>query len=154
MAQLNFKGLMRSMSSQNNADGNCEEIINLRLRDGSWQAVGKKQPIVEGIDFEKVYVHKYGNFENFIGAKDDKIVWFVSYEDGEVVIKYQEICMILGKVEFNQLNNILLIKSDDFITKAVFESGEYNVAIFELPDIPIWVFHLCLNFIKIILIPL
>lgn len=136
MTQLNFKGIVRSMSPQNNAEGACEEIINLRLRDGSWRAVGKKQPVIEGVDFERVYVHRYGAFENFIGTKNGKVIWFASREGGKIVTNNQEICNVSGKVEFNQLNNILLIKSDDFITKAVFEDEAYNIAIFELPDIP------------------
>ncbi len=136
MTQLNFKGIVRSTSPQNNSDGTCEEIINLRLRDGSWRAVGKKQSIIEGVDYEKVYVHKYGTFENFIGLKDGKVFWFASREGNKIVTKNQEICKVSGKVEFSQLNNILLIKSDDFITKAVFEDEAYNIAIFELPDIP------------------
>lgn len=136
MTQLNFKGIVRSTSPQNNADGTCEEIINMRLRDGSWRAVGRKQPVIEGVDYERVYVHRYGAFENFIGTKNGKVIWFASREDNEIVTKNQEICTVSGVVEFNQLNNILLIKSDDFITKAVFEDEVYNIAIFELPDIP------------------
>ena len=136
MAQLNFKGIVRSTSPQNNTDGNCEEIINLRLRDGSWQTVGKKQPIIEEIDFECVYAHRYGVFENFIGTKNGKVIWFASRKGEKIVTKNWEICAVSGMVEFNQLNNILLIKSDDFITKAVFENEVYNIAIFELPDIP------------------
>lgn len=136
MTQLNFKGIVRSTSPQNNSDGTCEEIINLRLRDGSWRAVGKKQPVIEGVDFERVYVHRYGAFENFIGTKNGKVIWFASREGSKIDTENQEICTVSGKVEFNQLNNILLIKSDDFITKAVFEDEAYNIAIFELPDIP------------------
>lgn len=136
MTQLDFKGIVRSTSPQNNADGTCEEIINLRFRDGSWRAVGKKQPVIEGVDFERVYVHRYGAFENFIGTKNGKVIWFASREGSKIVTKNQEICTVSGKVEFNQLNNILLIKSNDFITKAVFEDEAYNIAIFELPDIP------------------
>lgn len=136
MTQLNFKGIVRSTSPQNNSDGTCEEIINLRLRDGSWRAVGKKQPVIEGVDFERVYVHRYGAFENFVGTKNGKVIWFASREGSKIDTENQEICTVSGKVEFNQLNNILLIKSDDFITKAVFEDEAYNIAIFELPDIP------------------
>lgn len=136
MTQLNFKGIVRSTSPQNNVDGNCEEIINLRCRDNSWWTVGKKQPIIEGVDFEKVYVHKYGAFENFIGIKKGKIIWFASRTEDQIENKNQEIGTTTGIVEFNQLNNILLIKGDDFISKAVFEDEAYNVAILELPDIP------------------
>lgn len=136
MTQLTFKGIVRSTSPQNNAEGNCEEIINLRLRDSSWWAVGKKQPILKEVDFEKVYVHKYGAFENFIGVKSNKVIWFATRQGNKVENKNQEICSVSGHIEFNQLNNILLVRGDDFISKAVFEDKVYNIVILELPDIP------------------
>ena len=137
MTQLNFKGIVRSTSPQNNVDGNCEEIINLRLRDGSWRAVGKKQPIIEGIDFEKVYVHKYGSFENFIGLKEGRVIWFASREGTDVKNKNQEICTVSTDVEFNQLNNILLVKDSAGIAKAIFRADKYSVSLKKLPDAPI-----------------
>ena len=137
MTQLNFKGIVRSTSPQNNVDGNCEEIINLRLRDGSWRAVGKKQSIIEGIDFEKVYVHKYGNFENFIGLKEGRVIWFASREGTNVKNKDQKICTVSTDVEFNQLNNILLVKDSAGIAKAVFRADKYSVSLKTLPDVPI-----------------
>lgn len=136
MTQLNFKGIVRSTSPQNNSDGTCEEIINLRLRDGSWRAVGKKQPVIEGVDYEKVYVHKYGNFENFIGLKDGKVVWFASLKGNNVESKEQEICTVSDDVEFNQLNNILLVKDAVGIAKAIFRADKYSVSLVKLPDAP------------------
>lgn len=138
MNQLNFKGIVRSTSPQNNADGNCEEIINLRLYEGSWCAVGKKQAIVEGVGYERVYVHQYGSLENFIGLKEGKVFWFASRKGDSFKSKDQEICSISGDIEFSHLNNILLVKGGGYITKAVFEDEEYNIAILELPDIPEW----------------
>lgn len=137
MTQLNFKGIVRSTSPQNSADGNCEEIINLRLRDGSWRVVGKKQAIIEGVDYEKVYVHKYGNFENFIGLKDGKVIWFALRTGNHVENKEQEICMVFGDVEFNQLNNILLVKDRVGIAKAIFRADKYSASLAQLPDAPI-----------------
>lgn len=137
MTQLNFKGIVRSISSQNNVDGNCEEIINLRLRDGSWRAVGKKRPIIDGIDFEKVYVHKYGNFENFIGLKEGRVFWFASREGNDIKNKDQEIFIVSRDVEFDQLNNILLVKDSTGIAKAVFRADKYSVSLKKLPDAPI-----------------
>lgn len=136
MNQLNFKGIVRSTSPQNNSDGNCDEIINLRLHEGSWWAVGKKKPIVEGIDYERVYVHRYGAFENFIGLKDGKVFWFASRKGDNVKSENQEICSISGDVDFNQLNNILLVRDGVGIAKAIFRDNKYSVSLVKLPDAP------------------
>lgn len=44
--QLDFKGIVHSTSAFNNADGNCEEIINLRQDTGVWRVTGKKKEVV------------------------------------------------------------------------------------------------------------
>ena len=136
MTQLNLKGIVHNSSSQINSNGNCEEIINLRLCNDSLQVVGKKQTIIKGRNFEKIYIHKYGSIENFIELKNGKIIWFASRNNNIIENKEQEICRTLDNVEFNQLNNILLIKGEGFITKATFEDKMYDVVIFELPDVP------------------
>lgn len=133
---IELKGIIRSTSPQNNADGNCEEIINMRLDSGSWRTVGKKAMILDNVDYAQVYAHKYGAFENFIGVKGGEAVWFAARKDGKVVSKNQVVCPVSGKVAFSHLNNILLVRDDNDITKAVFTEGVYGVTILELPDIP------------------
>ncbi len=136
MTQLDFKGIIRNISPQNNTTGNCEEIINLRLHNNSLWTIGKKQPIIEKVEFTKVYVHKYGSFENFIGVKNNKVIWFATRKENKIEYTNQEICSIYGNIEFSQLHNILLIKEDNTISKVVFEDNIYSITIIELPDIP------------------
>ncbi len=147
--QLEFKGIVRSTSAQNNADGNCEEIINMRYDTGVWKAVGKKRVVIEGVSYESVHVHKYGNFENYIGVKKwtetdhdvsgmpivkicRSIVWFNSETKEET----QEICWIEGEVDLNQMNNILLIKDSKNIYKSVFVNNRYQAEISNIPALP------------------
>lgn len=134
---IELKGIVRSTSPQNNADGNCEEIINMRLDSGSWRTVGKKATILDNVDYERVYLHKYGTFENFIGVKGGKAIWFASREDGKIVNKNQVICDAGGEVSFNQLNNILLVRSGENIAKAIFRENKYAVSSTKLPDAPV-----------------
>lgn len=147
--QLEFKGIVRSTSAQNNADGNCEEIINMRHDTGVWKVVGKKRVIVQGVTYESVYVHKYGNFENYIGVKKwtetdhdlagmpvvkirRSIVWF----NPDTKVEIQEICRIKEGADLNQMNNILLIKDSQSIYKSVFVNNRYQTEISNLPALP------------------
>ena len=66
---VDFKGIVRGTSAQNSADGNCEEIINLRQKLGAWRVVGEKKKIVEDVEYEQVFLHEYGNVKNYIGVK-------------------------------------------------------------------------------------
>lgn len=40
---INIRGINRNNPITNNADGNCDEIYNLRPKGGMWQAVGRKR---------------------------------------------------------------------------------------------------------------
>lgn len=132
---VQFKGIVRNLSPLNNVDGSCEEVINLRLDSGAWRVVGKKRRILKNVDYDQVYVHKYGAFENYIGVKDGRVTWFGSVVDGVVVSKEQEVCRTSGEVVFSQLNNMLLVKGNNDIYKAVFIDGKYSASLIGLPDI-------------------
>ena len=66
---VNFKGIVRGTSAQNSADGNCEEIINLRNKLGAWRVVGEKKVVARNLNYEQVFLHEYGNLKNYIGVK-------------------------------------------------------------------------------------
>ena len=146
---VDFKGIVRGTSAQNNADGNCEEIINLRKKMGAWRVAGEKKKIVENVGYEQVFLHEYNTVKNYIGVKKitetgqdptgapvivikNKVIWFNPVTGKEKVI----IEDATGEIVLNQLNNILLIKNDVTIIKAVFDQGNYKVAVTTIPEIP------------------
>lgn len=135
MQTIQFNGIVRATSPQLNAEGNCEEILNMRQEQGAWKVVGKKKLILPDVIYEQVFVHQYSDFENYIGVKDGKVIWFASLENGKVVQKNKEICEVSGKVVLKQINNVLLIRDDSTIVKSVFGEGGYESVINELPDI-------------------
>lgn len=135
MKVIDFKGIVRATSPQIDVEGNCEEIINMRQEQGAWRVVGKKKLILQDVTYEQVFVHQYSDFENYIGVKDGKVIWFASLENGKVVQKHKEICKVTGKVVLKQINNVLLIRDDITIVKSIFGENGYEAVINELPDI-------------------
>lgn len=79
---IKFNGINRNNSITNNADGNCEEILNLRPKAGRWEAVARKAVTIDngnavapyGCIYElenhprivKYHQHKVGNDINEI----------------------------------------------------------------------------------------
>lgn len=129
-------GIQRSMSGQNCPDGGCEEIINARFQDGSWRVTGRKKVVAGGVDYEQVYIHKYNEvFENYIGVKEGRVEWF---EPAPEPVVRQVICSADGEVAFHQLNNILLVKDESGICKAVYDGavGKYGAGVTALPSPP------------------
>lgn len=147
---VDFKGIVRGTSAQNSADGNCEEIINLRNRLGAWRVVGEKKKIVENVEYEQVFLHEYNNVKNYIGVRREqevvqdpsgapsiivknKVIWFDLQTKEEKQIIYT---IDVGDVQLEQLNNILLIKTPTTVGKAIFNDGKYTTSLLQLPDCP------------------
>lgn len=147
---VDFKGIVRGTSAQNNADGNCEEIINLRKKMGAWRVVGEKKKIVEDVEYEQVFLHECDSFKNYIGVKKitetgqdptgapvivikNKVIWFDLQTKEEKQIIYS---IDGGDIELEHLNNILLIKTPTTIGKAIFNDGKYTASLLQLPDCP------------------
>lgn len=147
---VDFKGIVRGTSAQNSADGNCEEIINLRQKLGAWRVVGEKKKIVEDVEYEQVFLHEYADFKNCIGVRREqevvqdpsgapiiviknKVIWFdpASREKKQVIYSID-----VGDVQLEQLNNILLIKTPTTVGKAIFTDGKYTTSLLTLPDCP------------------
>ncbi|WP_320974139.1 hypothetical protein [Dysgonomonas capnocytophagoides] len=144
---VDFKGIVRGTSAQNSADGNCEEIINLRNRLGAWRVVGEKKKIVEDVEYEHVFLHEYADFKNYIGVKRSKLVAQASdtspYVYGKIIWfdpttkeKKQEIYEFEGDVQLEQLNNVLLIRDDKGIHTCIFKDNRYTVSVSDYPELP------------------
>lgn len=145
--RMQIGGIVRSTSAMNNADGNCEEIINLRQDTGVWRVVGRKEVKVEDVSYEQVFLHQYSDFQNYLGVKkwsetekDETgmpvvktrraVVWF----DPDTKEEKQEICRVEGEATLEQMNNILLVKDSINIVKAVFSAAGYDIVTTALPE--------------------
>lgn len=68
---IDFKGIVRATSAQNNADGNCEEVVNMRQDNGIWRTVGKKKVVLDNDDYADVFVHEFDGLELYWGKLPD-----------------------------------------------------------------------------------
>lgn len=66
MKDMDFKGIVRNVSAQNNTDGNCEEVINMRFEDGVWRTIGEKKQIVPNDSFLDVFVHTFDGADIYL----------------------------------------------------------------------------------------
>jgi hypothetical protein len=69
-ANIDIKGIVRDTSGQQNGDGTCEELINMRKRENVLTPTGTKKVETAGVDYVKVFNHKYINIDNQIGIVD------------------------------------------------------------------------------------
>lgn len=83
---INLKGIERNANDINAIDGACDEIINLRFKDGSWRPLGSKVEVnnftpIEGYEsFTNIYRHNILPEDHFIAKDGDTIILIAATE--------------------------------------------------------------------------
>lgn len=89
---IELKGITRNLTKIGVQDGQCDDLVNLRLKDGSWRVSsdGKAIKHKDGSFFiekgySQLYVHTCLNYRHLIGLNsDNKLYWFANVlEDNE-----------------------------------------------------------------------
>lgn len=122
-AAITLKGINHNTHWLNCEDGECEEIINMRFRDGSWHIIQDKEQTwqyTHGCDL--IHYHPLNDTESstgedtdffYIGYKNDDgsqlIVAFLPEENYEIVLLYY-----CEEIEaFTHINNIMIAYGAD-----------------------------------------
>lgn len=89
---IEIKGIVRNQTKIGVQDGQCDDLVNLRFKDGSWRVAddGKAIKHKDGSFFiekgySQLYVHTCLNYRHLIGLNsDNKLYWFANVlEDNE-----------------------------------------------------------------------
>lgn len=133
-----LSGITRNATKLGTVDGQCEDIINLRFKDGSWRASGDgkiifsmggsissaitpvqigqpiestpRVPYVKDI-YTQLYIHT-NIYRHVLGVKDGMLKWFADVDKDGVfspVQKVQDICKVSGNITIVQNGNLLTI---------------------------------------------
>lgn len=122
----------RSISTlPNYNEGECDNIVNLRSKNGVLQPVAPRRKIKElSIEYDIVFVHRGASYSNWIGVRggvvyrsiDTTPQVLMSANNGDIT-------------SINQIGNVLVASSDDNCYYAVYKNGSYKV-LGEIPDLP------------------
>lgn len=123
---IELKGIVRNQTKIGVQDGQCEDIVNLRFKDGSWRVSDDGKVMLDadnGVPFNvsgysQLYVHT-NVYHHLLGVKQGKLYWFANIgSDGEsfTFIKNTngvpspvEICDVQGDVTIVQNGHLLTI---------------------------------------------
>lgn len=86
--QIEITGIVRSVKPEISKDGQCDEVINLRKKGGSWRPVGTLESVkgwesVGDMGYRKLYVHTNG-YRHLLGMDGGVLWWIGDIEDGVV----------------------------------------------------------------------
>lgn len=107
------KGITRSLSKNVIVDGQSDDIVNLRLKNGSWRVTSEGKLInISTLGYTQLHVHT-NVYHNLLGVKNGKLWWFANISnDGETFTPLTtpvEICEVQGEIEITQNGHLLTI---------------------------------------------
>lgn len=127
---IEIKGIVRNQTKIGVQDGQCDDIVNLRFKDGSWRVADDGKSVYHMNDrYSQLYVHT-NVYHHLLGVKNSKLWWFANIDtDGETfteIVAPVEICDVEGNVTIVQNGHLLTILNGSNINYSIFIVGKYS----------------------------
>lgn len=148
---IGFQGIVRNLSDTSAQPGAMQEVINMRLKDGSWRPVGKKVVDEPGVSDER-YMHRVSSYilirVSLVEVSEDTLeVYYRIDIDGvpgsilkrtNLIVSDQCVFSSLGNVlavsdSVNEVTHLLLF-SDETQEYKVYESVNGSTLLPQLPS--------------------
>jgi len=137
-----LNGITHSTSGNVCLDGDMSELTNWRHKDGSLQPTFDTKEVfsMAGAPYKKVFVHRNGTYENWIGLSATAVFWFATTNNrlftkriAQTVTTSEtiKIAPVTNFTNIEQMGNILIVTNDTGITYIFFKDGAYMVLPFD-----------------------
>ncbi len=137
--KVNFKGIQNNAPMDEIENGTCSEIINLRVENGAWRPVGKKEKVMDLPEeiqgYKSIYLHVLPSGEkNYIAVRGNEIYKF----DSNSSEKIGELNPTEEFISFKHIGNILLVITNQAIIKMLWNARtkKYGSMFRNFPDTP------------------
>ena len=124
---IEIKGIVRNQTKIGVQDGQCDDLVNLRFKDGSWRVAYDGKMIVNSAGtpfsvypYTQLYVHT-NVYHHLLGVTGGKLWWFANIDADNETFSYVtdnegdpdaiEICDVQGDVTIVQNGHLLTIIS-------------------------------------------
>lgn len=128
---IELKGIAHNTTKTGTQDGQCEDLVNLRCKDGSWRTSGDGKQVYsmkDGGVYSQLFVHT-NVYRHLLGVKGGRLYWFANIgADGATFSTLPSsvaICSVSGDLFITQTGHLLTI---------IDGSGSYVHALFSQPS--------------------
>ena len=108
---ISLKGINRNATVLGAADGTCDDLVNLRFKDGSWRVAGSDTPVCEGLaDYKYLYIHT-NVYSHLLGVKDNQLWWIADIDADDTFTARTPValCDVSGEVQISQTGHLLTV---------------------------------------------
>lgn len=129
---IEIKGIVRNQTKIGVQDGQCDDIVNLRFKDGSWRVADDGKEVYsmpDSVMYKDIHVHTCGTYRHVLGVNptENKLYWFANIaDDGETFETLDtpvEICDVQGDVTIVANGHLMTIVSVE-MTYSIFLEDE------------------------------
>lgn len=120
-------GIVRNTPPTMGADGEMDELINLRYKDGALRPIPHNTLLYSGLEYFPIYIHRNSGYSHFLGVKTGKLYHFANEVEGELVnlSAAQEISAVGSGVSFTQIGNVININDAEGLKYAIWYDSTY-----------------------------
>ncbi len=122
---IELSGIVHNATKIGVQDGDCEDLVNLRFKDGSWRASGDGKHVfsmqyqsdvsnTNGLTYTQLYIHT-NVYRHILGARDGRLYWFGNIDADGVFVALDtpvELTTVSGDLYICQTGHLLTIIDD------------------------------------------
>lgn len=112
-----LKGINRNASMLRSDDGVCDDLVNMRFKDGSWRTLGLGDEVFDmgGVRYTQLYVHT-NVYSHLLGVRDGKLWWFANIDADDHFTSLETpsyLCDVTGDIHVSQTGHLLTVIDGD-----------------------------------------
>lgn len=126
--KIELKGIKRNTPGVISEDGELEELVNLRYKDGAFRPIPNRSIVLAELNYTDIYIHSNSGYKHYLGVRAGKLYYFAK-DIASVATKHTEIeiCDLSGEVTFTQMGNVINILDSHGIKYAIWYDDGYKL---------------------------
>lgn len=126
--KIELKGIRRNTPGVISEDGELEELVNLRYKDGAFRPIPNRSIVLPELNYTDIYIHSNSGYKHYLGVRADKLYYFAKDIASEAKKHTEiEICDLSGEVTFTQMGNVINILDSQGIKYAIWYNDGYKL---------------------------
>lgn len=111
--KIPFRGIVKNTPAGLAQDGELEDALNLRYKDGAWRPIPDRSAILPALPYTNVYIHSNSGYTHYLGVKSSKALEYFAQDIDGVPISLQTPVVLTtlttDTAEFSQIGNVINI---------------------------------------------
>jgi len=122
-----LKGIVRNTPGATCPDGEMEEMINLRFKDGAFRPIPVRLDYADVTGYDSIYVHSNAGYKHILGVAAGVLYWIGTDTDGVYAAKAaaELICNVASTPSYTQIGNVVNVLDVEGLKYVIWYDSKY-----------------------------